>query len=491
MNGITSFLQIKLRFMLSGFLLVASGFLTTPVLAQQANEGQLLYRSMCASCHGADLRGGLGPNLMDDEWVYGSGRDDMAQIIREGSLAGGMPAFGASLSDEQVNQIIDFIENPQFETDTAPASNAMADTLGTLDYAINIEVFADSLEIPWAIDFLDPQTALITERPGRLRVVENGRLLPEPVGGTPEVVVSSHEWNQGGLLDVTVDPNYEENGWIYLSYSHQHPNPVREDSISAMTRIVRGRLKENQWVDQEVLFEAPAEMYSTTIWHYGSRIVFDPEGNLYFSVGDRGAMDQAQDVSRPNGKIHRINPDGSIPADNPFADHEGAIPSIFSYGHRNPQGLAVHPVTGEVWNAEHGPRGGDELNHVLAGRNYGWPAISYGINYDGTVLTPHRRRSGMEQPVRYWRPSIAISGLAFYDGDAFPLWQNRLLVGALAYKELRLLNIGDDRVMHEEIILKDQGRVREAVVGPDGAIYVVLNAPDRVLRLIPREERLQ
>lgn len=462
-----------------------------PVAGQQSGEGQTLFQSLCAACHGTDLRGsGLGPDLLDDEWLHGSERNDLFRVIQEGVLDSEMPAFGVSLSDQQIDQIINYIENTEADPDLAPVA-ATPDTLGTLDYSVDVEVFADNLEIPWAIDFLDTQTALITERSGQLRLVQNGRLLPQPVAGTPEVVVSGHEWNQGGLLDLTVDPEYDENGWIYLSYSQQHPNPVREDSISAMTRIVRGRLDENRWVDQEVLFEAPAEMYSATIWHYGGRIVFDPDGYLYFSVGDRGAMDEAQDLSRPNGKIHRIHKDGSIPEDNPFLSNEDAMPSIFSYGHRNPQGLAVHPVTGEVWNAEHGPRGGDELNHVVAGRNYGWPVISYGINYDGTVLTPHRRRPGMEQPALYWRPSIAVSGLAFYKGDLFPRWQNKLLVGALAYEEVRLLDIEGRRVMHEEILLKDAGRVREAVVGPDGAIYVVLNEPGQVLRLTPIEERLQ
>lgn len=485
-----SFIQTLFPFKAGSISLLVLVFFVKPVIAQQPDAGQAMYHSMCASCHGADLGGGgLGPDLLDDEWLHGGERNDLFRVISEGVPDSEMPAFGVSLSEQQIDNIINYIETVQANPGLAYA--VPPDTLGTLDYAIDVEVLADSLEIPWAIEFLDAQTVLITERPGGLRLVQNGHLLPEPVEGTPEVFVSEHEWNQGGLLDVTIDPDYDENGWIYLSYSHSQPDLARGDSIPAMTRIVRGRLSNNQWVDERVLFEAPSDMYNTTFWHYGGRIVFDPEGYLYFSVGDRGAREEAQDLSRPNGKIHRIHKDGSIPDDNPFVGSTDAMQTIFSYGHRNPQGLAVHPATGEVWAVEHGPRGGDELNRLAAGRNYGWPEISYGINYDGTVLTPHRRRPGMEQPVLYWRPSIAVSGLGFYSGDIFQTWRNKLLVSALAYEEVRLLDIVEGRVIHEEIILKGAGRVREAVTGPDGAVYVVLNEPGQILRLTPREERFQ
>lgn len=352
----------------------------------------------------------------------------------------------------------------------------------TLDYTLQVDVVTDALENPWAIDFLDAQTALVTEQPGDVHLIENGRLRTAPVAGIPEALHAG----QGGMLDVAVDPDYAANGWIYLAYSHAIGTG---DDQLAMTRVVRGRLSDNTWTDEEVLFEAPPDTYLPTRHHYGTRIVFDPAGHLYFAIGDRGRKELAQDLSRPNGKIHRIGRDGSIPDDNPFVGREDALPSIYSYGHRNPQGLAVHPATGAVWAVEHGPRGGDELNRIKAGANYGWPVITYGINYDGTIITRERTRAGMEQPVTYWRPSIAVSGLDFYAGAAFPYWQHHLLVGALREQEVRLLNLAGERVQHQEVLLKNVGRVREAVSGPDGAIYVVLNAPGAILRLSHLENR--
>lgn len=467
------------------------GVLPRSSFAQDAsNPGRQLYDRYCASCHGQNLAGsGTGVNLVDGEWKHGDTRSEIAESIKEGLPQMGMPSFGEQLSDQQVDQLVDFIRSQEQKANPSAATAPLppeADSLETLDYKLDADVFASDLQIPWAIDFIDENTALITERPGGLRVVEDGQLRPEPVAGIPKVL---HQ-GQGGLLDVAVDPEYEENGWIYLSYSHNLPRENERDP--AMTRIVRGRIQNNTWTDQQVIFEAPHEMYRRTRHHYGSRIVFDPEGYLYFSIGDRGAESHAQDLSRPNGKVHRLHRDGSIPEDNPFVGREDAMASIFTYGHRNPQGLAVDPTTGQIWEAEHGPRGGDELNRLVAGRNYGWPEITYGINYDGTILTKDRRKPGMELPVLYWRPSIAVCGLAFYEGDLFPYWQkHHLLVSALKFQEVRLLNTAEGRVMHQEVILKDAGRVREAVPGPDGALYVVLNKPHMVLRITPRAQYSQ
>lgn len=367
---------------------------------------------------------------------------------------------------------------------------SLPDTIETLDYTLHAEVVTDALDEPWAIAFIDADTVLITEQPGRLRLLVNGNLR-DPVRGTPAV---SYEGVQGGLLDVAVDPDYANNGWIYVSYAHALL--VEQDTASdtgppAMTRVVRGRIRDNTWQDQQVVLEAPHDTYRTTRHHFGSRLAFGPEGLLYVSIGDRGDWPvypravkmHAQALNRPNGKIHRVHRDGSIPSDNPLVEDSDALPSVFTYGHRNPQGLATHPETGAVWALEHGPRGGDELNRLRPGANYGWPEITYGIDYDGSIISPDRRQDGMEQPVTYWRPSIATSGLSFYQGEAFPYWHNQALVSTLKIQQLRLLTMVSDRVIHQEVILEGLGRIREAVPAPDGSIYVVLNAPDRILRL--------
>jgi glucose/arabinose dehydrogenase len=440
-------------------------------------EGKTLYEEHCARCHGKNLEGGEAPSLIDGVWLYGTGRSQRIRNVRFGILQQGMPAFDEALSDEQIDAISDFVG--QMEKSSGSERPPLLEVLDTYDYDIRVERFAEGLDIPWAIEFLDNQTALITERTGALRVVRGGQLAVEPVVGTPEVLSQG----QGGLMDVAKDPNYADNGWIYLSYSHVLASEDRRPP--AMTRLVRGKLQGNEWVDQEVIYEAPHETYLPTRHHYGCRIVFDPQGHLYFSIGDRGRSQFAQDLKRPNGKTHRIWPDGRVPKDNPFVGTADALGSIFSYGHRNPQGLAVHPDDGSVWNTEHGPMGGDEVNLIQAGLNYGWPEITYGKNYNGTIVTEFEQKPGMAQPVLFWRPSIAACGLDYYQGDLFPKWKGWLLAGALAFEELRLLSIEDQKVIHQEIILKNAGRVRDVTSGPDGAIYVVLNNPGTVIRLTP------
>lgn len=447
------------------------------VIQAQENEGKQLYKQHCAQCHGAGLDGGNAQSLIDGVWQYGEGRNYKRRNIKFGIPHVGMPAYDETLSDEEIDQVLTYIEN--FEAEKSQDRQEIPLDLLTQDYQMEMEVVTDDLEIPWAIDFISDNKILVTERPGRLRIIENDQLMKEPVKNTPEVLHSG----QGGLLDVKVDPQYEKNGWIYLAYSHELKEENEEERTPAMTRIVRGKIKNNTWTGQEVLFEAPHDTYRTTRHHYGCRIVFDPEGHLYFSIGDRGAKEQAQDLSRPNGKIHRINPDGSIPKDNPFKDRKGALPSIFAFGSRNAQGLSMHPETGEIWETEHGPMGGDEINVIQAGKNYGWPVITYGKNYNGTIITEQTKRPGMMQPILYYKPSIAVCGMSFYTGDEFPKWNNHLLVTALRFEEVQLLRVYDHRILHTETILKNAGRVRDAAPSPDGAIYVVANQPGRVLKL--------
>lgn len=458
-------------------LLIATGLLLITVGCSigSGELGKATYMQYCATCHGLDRGGGNARTLFDDNWQYGESDDQLTDTILHGIDAEGMPGFRQVISDQQTSALLTYLKKMQAKR-PAPARNSSKE-METLDYVLKVERLIarkEGLELPWAIDFLDKQTALVTERPGRLRMVINGRLHPQPIQGTPEVIAVG----QGGLLDVAVDPQYEDNGWVYLGYTHG-----LEGSDRTMTRIVRGKITNHQWINQENIFSAPPATYLKTRRHYGTRIVFDQQGHLYFTIGDRGRKEQAQDLSLPNGKVHRIRRDGSIPKDNPFLQHDSAMASIYSYGHRNPQGLALHPVDGSLWSLEHGPRGGDELNSIEAGMNYGWPLITYGINYDGTILSPERARSGMQQPVYYWTPSTAVCGLNFYPYTLFPHWQNNLLVANLKFRDVRLLNLKAGRVLHEEIIIRDMGRVREAVGGPDGAIYVVTNDPDQILKI--------
>jgi glucose/arabinose dehydrogenase len=440
------------------------------------------FKKLCASCHGDDLKGNISQSLLDGSWQFGSRRNDIFRSIKFGYPHHGMPSWGAVLADAEIDTLVSYLLRE--EERLGISKPAIPSQLETQDYLVNVEIFAEGLETPWSIAFPTATTALITEKQGRMRVVEQGTLLPDTVAGLPKVRTNG----QGGLMDVAIDPNYGENGWIYLAFSHPIAKQDGEDLAPAMTSIVRGRLVGSTWKDQEVLFEAPHDSYRTAGQHFGSRIIFDQEGLLYFSIGDRGAGDHAQDLTKPNGKIHRIHTDGSIPDSNPFYTQKGAMASIYSFGHRNPQGLAVHPVTGQVWSTEHGPFGGDELNLIQSGVNFGWPVISYGINYNGEIITDISSKEGMAQPILYWKPSIATCGLDFYSGDLFPKWKNQLLVGALKMEELQLLNIEKDRVMYRQTILKNAGRVRDVTTGPDGAIYVVLNSPGTVLRLSPKLE---
>lgn len=338
-----------------------------------------------------------------------------------------------------------------------------------------VEVVAEGLKNPWGLVALPDGRLLVTERPGTLRIIENGRLLDSPVSGVPEVFARG----QGGLLDIELHPDFASNGWIYLAFSD-----VKDGK--SLTKIIRGRLKDNALVDQETIFEAPLDQYTPAAHHFGVRMEFDGKGFLYFAIGDRGKMENAQDLTNVKGKVHRIRDDGSVPKDNPFASRRDASATIWSYGNRNIQGMKIHPVTGDLWATEHGPRGGDELNRIEKGRNYGWPAITYGINYNGTPITDKTSAPGMEEPVVHWTPSIAVAGIDFYTGDAFPNWKNNLFVTALAHQKVVRVEIdANNRVTHQEILLERQGRIRDVRVLKDGLIYLVYDEPGKIVRLVP------
>jgi len=358
-------------------------------------------------------------------------------------------------------------------------TDAAAQIFTSEHHTFRVATVVEGLEHPWGMAFLPDGSILVTERPGRLRLVRNGALEPEPIAGVPEVWARG----QGGLLDVALHPDFERNRLVYLSYSKPGPN-------GATTAVARGRLVDGRLEDVEDIFVADA--WTNRGQHFGSRLVFDGKGHLFISVGDRGVMQEAQNPSNHQGTIIRLHDDGRVPADNPFVGREGFRPEIYAYGIRSPQGLALHPETGELWETEHGPRGGDEINLILPGRNYGWPTITYGINYNGEKISDHTHMEGMEQPLHYWVPSIATSGLAFYTGDKFPGWKGDAFVGGLAGQQLvRLRFDGTRRVAIEVLLTELKRRIRDVRNGPDGYIYLLVDEPSApMLRLEPADGNL-
>lgn len=335
------------------------------------------------------------------------------------------------------------------------------------------EVVVPDLSIPWGMAFLPDGSILVSEKTGELIHFRNG--VKTNISDPPEVYVRG----QGGLMDLELHPDYENNGWIYLSYSSQEG-----EGSGGNTAIIRARLEGDRLADQELLYKAVPN--TTRGAHFGSRMEFDEQGMLYFSIGDRYNRDvNPQDITRDGGKIYRIHDDGTIPDDNPFVNEPNAKKAIFSYGHRNPQGMARHPDTGQIWVHEHGPRGGDEINVIAEGKNYGWPRITYGINYSGTSITEHTTKPGMEQPFYYWVPSIAPSGMTFVTSDLYPDWKGNLLVGSLVFQYLELCIIENDQVVYREKLLPDIGRVRNVRQGPDGYIYVAVEGKG-IVKIIPK-----
>ncbi len=322
------------------------------------------------------------------------------------------------------------------------------------------EVVVSDLNNPWGFTFLPDNSILITEKSGELIHFKDGK--KTAISGLPEIYVRG----QGGLLDIILHPDYATNGWIYFSYA----SPKGEGS-GGNTSIARAKLKNNSLTDLQVLYKAQPN--TTKGQHFGSRLVFDKNGYLFFSIGDRGNRDEnPQDITKDCGKIYRLNADGTIPEDNPFVNTNNAKKAIYSYGHRNPQGMTLHPKTGAVWTHEHGPRGGDEINIIASGKNYGWPIISYGINYSGTKFTEISKKEGMEQPLHYWDPSIAPSGMAFINSDKYGDWNGNLLIGSLKFQYLDMCTLKDNKVIKEERLLDGLGRIRSIKQGPDGYIYV-------------------
>jgi aldose sugar dehydrogenase len=355
----------------------------------------------------------------------------------------------------------------------APRSPTPAPVQG----AVRVQIVARGLEHPWGLAFLPDGHLLVTERPGRLRIVDRDGRVSEPLDGVPKVLARG----QGGLLDVTLDPRFADTRLVYLAYAEPG------EGGTAGTAVARGRLGDGRLEDVRVIYRQQPKVEGAN--HFGSRLVFARDGTLFVTQGDRfNYRDQAQDLASGLGKLVRINPDGSVPRDNPFVGRAGARPEIWSYGHRNIQSAALHPQTGQLWTVEHGARGGDELNRPEAGKNYGWPVITYGVDYSGAKIGQGTAKPGMEQPLYYWDPVIAPSGMVFYTGEAFPDWQESILIGSLRPGLLVRLTLKDGRVAREERYLGDLGeRIRDVRQGPDGLLYLLTDSRDgRILRVMPR-----
>lgn len=446
-----------------------------------------LFQKNCAACHGGAWEGGKGGSLLRDRWKYFTDNEEvgLARVIRKGIPEMGMQPFAGTLSEAEIRSLVIFIEERrQLDREVRERQPPPADdqVFRAGAYAFRLETVVQSPNEMWALAFLPDGRMLYTEKQGELHLLDPAHSEGNvKIEGTPAV----WDFGLGGLLDVAVHPGYAKNGWIYLTYTEGRA--AADGQGKGMIAVVRGRIRDGKWVDQEDLFHLPEKYFSTSGDHVGCRVVIK-DGFIFFSIGDRGWRESAQDLASPNGKIFRLTEDGRIPADNPFPKGEGELAAIWCYGNRNPEGLAFQPGTGILWESEHGPRGGDEINVIESGKNYGWPAISYGMNDNGTPLTFETSRAGMEQPKHYWTPSIAVCGIAFYEGDKFPSWRGNLFAGGLHSEELHRLVLKGEEVASDQIVLRGAGRIRDVVNGPDGTIYLVLNFArgdaSRIVRMV-------
>ena len=486
----------------------------------RGNATAVLWTEQCSGCHGNDAAGGRAPSLFDEVWLKSHTDEQIIKSIHDGVPGTEMEPFGKALTSEQIWSLVNHIRTQTGNLRPRPAfvANPNGLVLKTEKQVVRVETVTEGIDTPFAIEFLPDGRMLISERPGRLRVFANGKL-SEPVKGTPEV----NAVQDGGMLDVIAHPNYAQNGWIYMAYTERQPGYTpppppapaagaapagaagapqgrgRGPQIPSMTVVVRGRINaSSEWVDQQFIYRADPSLYTGSGSHFGLRFLWDREGHLFYSIGERGSIPNAQDLTKALGKIHRVNDDGTPVKDNPFVAQSGAVPTIWSYGHRNPQGLAWHPVTGKLWESEHGPNSADEVNVIEKGANYGWGVATKAAQPGMVPSAP-----GMIDPVIYYTPSMSTAGISFYTGDRYPGWKNTsLFVGGLIGERLERLETDGDKVTHQEVIFNNFGRVRDVAQGPDGYLYVALqnptggtsgvpgglaaSTPGRVIRLIPQ-----
>lgn len=457
---------------------------------QQQASVTKLYRDNCANCHGQNGEGGGGGtrSLLTREKFDMSMDKPFFDAIKNGVPDGAMPSYKASMTDEQMWGMVVRIREFQGRALREQYGSPKADNgvYKSKHHNFRVETVVDEgkgLKTPWAVDWLSDGRMLVTNRPGSISVVEGSKLAE--ISGLP----ATRESGQGGFMDVAVHPSYKSNGWIYLAYTD-----APSGSTGTMTKIVRGKIKSEgnsvSWSDQQTIFEASQEFYARANYHYGSRIVFDGKGHIFFVVGERGTNELAQQLTNPFGKIYRVNEDGTIPSDNPFVDKVPAdkpfLKGIWSLGHRNPQGLAI-TAGGDLWDTEHGPRGGDEVNRIVKGSNYGWPLVAWSINYNDMPNWSPWPKDGadIKQPTFRWLPSIGACGLDVAKGVGFPNWKGDLLAGGLVGQNLDRIRTDGDKLVEREELIHGLGRIRDVAVGPDGNVYIALNQPDKIIRLVP------
>ncbi|SOE23089.1 Glucose/arabinose dehydrogenase, beta-propeller fold [Spirosomataceae bacterium TFI 002] len=445
---------------------------SSDLLASKERDPSEIYTELCSGCHGQKVEA-----FVDRKWKHGNTKPEIIASITNGYVDEGMPTWSAALTKGEIDAMADLIVQSLGTVTQYDFKDVKKQEVYTVDgMTIKLVPVVEGIDVPWGMAVLPDGKIFVTDRSGDLlQVNTDGNKIK--IKGLPEALSEG----QGGMLDLKLHPKYASNGFVYISYSKSKEEDGEKLSTTA---VIRGQIENGNWVNSKEVFEALP--YSKTRHHYGSRLEFNREGYLFISVGDRGNRDEnPQSLASQCGKIHRINDDGSIPTDNPFYKQNGAMKTIWSYGHRNPQGLALNPTTNQLWETEHGPRGGDEVNIIEKGKNFGWPVISYGINYDGTTFTTLTEKKGMEQPQIYWLPSIAPSGLTFVTGDKYPGWKSDLLAGSLRFNYVNRCVMKNNKIVKEEKVLLNIGRTRNIIQGQDGFIYVSVEKPGIVYKLQP------
>lgn len=511
-------MRVHRRFDIPAAAAIAVVSLLPPLVARAQAPAQQdpftgAYTEHCAVCHGAGMEGAAqGTPLAGVRLKHGDSVDALVKTISEGVPTAGMPAFGKTLDAVQIRRVATLIAEKRADLSYADFKVTAAPQVpeGRIEsqrHAFRVEVVASGIDrLPYSMAPLPDGSILVTEKTRGLRIVSPDGRLSDLVRGTPQVFDDGFDvpgvrlvYGQGYLMDVVPHPDYASNGWIYLHYSERCSdcNKAARDTKRpvSMNKVVRGRIRNGEWVDQQVIWAADIEHYTPMPdMAAGGRLAFDGRGHLFLSVGIKGGSEVAgvQDLSLPYGKIHRVNDDGSIPQDNPFVGRQGALPSIWTYGHRSPGGLEFNRATGELWETEMGPRGGDEVNLLRAGRNYGWPLYSKGLNYDGSPVE-HGREPGrfnlkdIEQPLVDLTPAPAVGSLVVYEGAAFPQWRGSLVVGTLKATELYRMEVKDGRVTQRETLVSGMGRIRDVALDAAGRVYLLLEhaSGSRIVRLVP------